>query len=178
MFSDGSDKTQTFLCKQFFCKVYHVSPNWLVKQKQYWAEKPLSASPPEKRGSWNRNKNYKNKADKTGFVSWVKEQKVAPSHFTRRLDKKTVVYFVDFNGFAELWSKYKERMTLLEKKPISESEGRVLMKKVFKRRRFKKSHLDVCPVCLKLKNLLDRLNQKPKSSTIDRLLAKGTLFWK
>ena len=29
------------------------------------------------------------------------------SHFTRRLDKKTVLYFTEFDHFGELYNKYK-----------------------------------------------------------------------
>ena len=164
------------VCKAFFCKVYHISPKTLVQECKKWKNSPLSSSPPEKRGKWDRTKPYKNKANKSGFITWVKQQKVSISHFTRRLDKKMVVYFIEFENFGELYEKYQQNQIENNQKPICETEARIQMKKIFKRRRFKKSHLDVCPVCLKLKNMLDKIAKKNNSNTTDRLKAKGTSF--
>jgi hypothetical protein len=58
-------------------------------------------------------------------------------------------------------------------KPISETEARKQMKTRFKRWKFKKSHLDVCSVCLKLNNLLERIKKKGNKKVIEKLEAKG-----
>jgi hypothetical protein len=90
------------------------------------------------------------------------------------LDKKIVTYFIEFDNFGQLYGKYKQDQINNNQKPICETEARSQMKKIFKRRRFKKSHLDVCPICLKLKNMLDKIAKKRSSSAMERLKAKGT----
>ena len=148
------------VCQTFWCKVYQISTKTVYRKLKQTVNSPLRVRKPSIRGLWDREKTWKSKVDEKRFIQWINQQPRNFSHFTRRLDKKMKLYFINVDSYKELYRKYVQEIIFEEKKPMSERSFRRYLKKHCHNYRFKKSHLDACGVCIRLKAIGARANQR------------------
>ncbi len=117
---------------------------------------PLRVRRPSTRGRLDKTESWTNQVDEKGFLQWIKQQPKNFSHFTRRLDRKVKWYFTGVDNYQELYRKYVQDFIFEEKKPMSERSFRRYLRKQCFNYRFKKSHLDDCGICFRLKELRSR----------------------
>jgi hypothetical protein len=120
-------------------------------------QQPLSNDISDNRGKWNRSTNFKNKVNVKQFLNWIKEQPKQFSHYTRKLGRKSKLYFTEITNFTELFDKYSKNMDEQNKKSMSKTSFRTYFKKLCKKKYgFKKNHLDTCAVCSRITTMLQR----------------------
>jgi hypothetical protein len=120
-------------------------------------QQPLLDNISHKKGKWNRSKNFKNKINIKQFLNWIKEQPKQYSHYTRKIDRKSKLYFTKITNLKELFEKYVKDMEQQNQIPMKKTSFRNCFKLYCKKKiGFTKNHLDTCSVCLRIRTMLDR----------------------
>jgi hypothetical protein len=161
------------VCQQFFCKIYQTTTSTILKNLKMASSQPISSSPTEKRGIWNRNNPWKGKVSVQDMINWIENQEKEFSHYTRRWDQKTKKYFTKITNMTELFEKYQVDMICEEKPAMKRTSFDKYFKIFFKKKyEIKKNHLDVCSTCTKIKILVKKVDKKPNLEEQLTLLKK------
>jgi hypothetical protein len=152
-------KKKHFVCKNMFCSVYQLSSGHLSAKLKKWQVQSQLATKKEKRGTYKR----KNEQKIMELQSWIQNQKKHFSHFTRRLDQKTKWIFSDYDSFNQLYHGYKRSMMVNNRNWYRKTRFYFYFKKFGKQYTFKKSKLDICPICLKFQGLDQRMKARKMS---------------